>query len=208
MIPPQYANQQVGISGYRVLNLDLDGVCADYNGALKNYCVSQGLMSPDVATVTDNYDIFENPGWPFSTREEYKAIHMAAESEGLYATMPAIPGVSHALHILASHDVHIRIVTHRLFVHGQHERVVQDTATWLEKNDIPYMSLCFTGLKDSIQATVHIDDSPANITTLREAGQKVVVFDQAYNRTFTGPRIKDWGDESVEYLLKLFDGVQ
>lgn len=31
-IPEQYESQRVGVQGYRVLNLDLDGVCADYKG--------------------------------------------------------------------------------------------------------------------------------------------------------------------------------
>ena len=67
------------------------------------------------------------------------------------------------------------------------------------------MSLCFAGLKDSIQATVHIDDSPANIAVLREVGQHVVVFDQPYNRKLGGPRIADWSDASVDQLLDWFE---
>ena len=67
------------------------------------------------------------------------------------------------------------------------------------------MSLCFTGLKDSMQASIHIDDSPANIETLREAGQHVVVFDQPYNSTYAGPRIDSWSDTNVETLLTLFE---
>ena len=38
MIPREYEGQRVGVNGYRVLNLDLDGVCADYAGAMtKNF---------------------------------------------------------------------------------------------------------------------------------------------------------------------------
>ena len=55
------------------------------------------------------------------------------------------------------------------------------------------------------QATIHIDDSPANIETLREAGQHVVVFDQPYNSTYAGPRIDSWSDTNVETLLTLFE---
>ena len=70
------------------------------------------------------------------------------------------------------------------------------------------MSLCFAGLKDSIAATVHIDDSSANIDVLRAAGQQVVVFEQDYNRDCTGPRIRDWSDKSVDYMLELFENAQ
>ena len=74
-----------------------------------------------------------------------------------------------------------------------------------DSNNIPYMSLCFAGLKDSIQATVHIDDSPANIAVLREVGQHVVVFDQPYNRELGGPRMADWSGASVDQLLDWFE---
>ena len=56
-----------------------------------------------------------------------------------------------------------------------------------------------------MQATIHIDDSPANIETLREAGQHVVVFDQPYNSAYDGPRINSWSDVNVNKLLALFE---
>lgn len=42
-IPEQYESQRVGVQGYRVLNLDLDGVCADYKGAIRDYLQRQGI---------------------------------------------------------------------------------------------------------------------------------------------------------------------
>ncbi|KFI93337.1 5 nucleotidase deoxy cytosolic type C [Bifidobacterium saguini DSM 23967] len=205
MIPEQYRNQQVGVTGYRVLNLDLDGVCADYSGALRDYLVDHGVMNPDAHPEENNYALYENAGWPFRTREEYLAAHKAAEQEHLYATMRPIEGAPEALRFLAENHVYIRIVTHRLFVSGQHQMAVSDTAQWLDTWGIPYMSLCFTGLKDSMQATVHIDDSPSNITALRKVGQHVVVFDQPYNQNFVGPRIHDWSRSATQQLLDWFE---
>ena len=75
----------------------------------------------------------------------------------------------------------------------------------MDDNGIPYMSLCFAGLKDSIQATVHIDDSPSNVNVLRKVGQHVVVFDQPYNRGLSGPRMTDWSDGNVDRLLEWFE---
>ena len=43
-IPEQYESQRVGVQGYRVLNLDLDGVCADYKGAIRDYLQRQGAL--------------------------------------------------------------------------------------------------------------------------------------------------------------------
>lgn len=204
-IPEQYERQRVGVQGYRVLNLDLDGVCADYKGAIRDYLQRQGIDVPERALQTAHYNLTREDGWPFETLDDYIETHKAAEREHLYATMKPLPGVAQALQRLANEHVYIRIVTHRLFVSGQHQMVVSDTAQWLDSNRIPYMSLCFTGLKDSMQATIHIDDSPANIETLREAGQHVVVFDQPYNSTYAGPRIDSWSDTNVETLLTLFE---
>lgn len=205
MIPERYESQRVGLNGYRVLNLDLDGVCADYMGGLRDYLVRHARMDPSIQPSNESYALYENEGWPFSSPAEYIAVHKAAEAEHLYAVMRPLPGVSEAMKTLAAAHVYIRVVTHRLFVSGQHRMVVADTAQWLDDNDIPYMSLCFTGLKDSVQATVHIDDSPANIESLRAVGQHVVIFDQPYNRHLPGPRIGVWNDETVPLLLSWFD---
>ena len=205
MIPDEYKDQKVGVNGYRVLDLDLDGVCADYSGALRDWLVAHGRMDPDVVLSRDKYNLTADEGWPFTGRDDYLAAHRAAEADHLYATMRPIPGVARALDRLAGEHVYIRIVTHRLFVSGQHRIVVSDTARWLDEQRIPYMSLCFAGLKDSIQATVHIDDSPANVRVLREAGQHVVVFDQPYNRALGGPRMTGWDDANVDRLLEWFD---
>lgn len=205
MIPERYESQRVGLNGYRVLNLDLDGVCADYMGGLRDYLVRHDRMDPSIQPSNESYALYENEGWPFSSPAEYIAVHKAAEAEHLYAAMRPLPGVSEAMKTLAAAHVYIRVVTHRLFVSGQHRMVVADTAQWLDDNDIPYMSLCFTGLKDSVQATVHIDDSPSNIESLRAVGQHVVIFDQPYNRHLPGPRIGVWNDETVPLLLSWFD---
>lgn len=51
-IPEQYESQRVGVQGYRVLNLDLDGVCADYKGAIRDYLQRQGIDVPERALQT------------------------------------------------------------------------------------------------------------------------------------------------------------
>ena len=142
MIPERYESQRVGLNGYRVLNLDLDGVCADYMGGLRDYLVRHDRMDPSIQPSNESYALYENEGWPFSSPAEYIAVHKAAEAEHLYATMRPLPGISEAMKTLAAAHVYIRVVTHRLFVSGQHRMVVADTAQWLDDNDIPYMSLC------------------------------------------------------------------
>ncbi|WP_297006583.1 5' nucleotidase, NT5C type [uncultured Corynebacterium sp.] len=189
-------NEQNGvlrpINGRAVLGLDVDGVIADYAGGLRPYAASDfgviadGLPEPDIYSIVD--------AWPFSDYAHYRRVHRAAVEAGLYRSLPLIPGAAEAIRELSTAGVHVRIVTHRLFIGGQHARVVSDTVAWLEKHRIPYMSLCFTGLKDSVGAHVYVEDSPANIAALREEGWPVFVADQKYNREVDGPRITDWSE--------------
>ena len=140
-IPEQYESQRVGVQGYRVLNLDLDGVCADYKGAIRDYLQRQGIDVPERALQTAHYNLTREDGWPFETLDDYIETHKAAEREHLYATMKPLPGVAQALQRLANEHVYIRIVTHRLFVSGQHQMVVSDTAQWLDSNRSPSMTI-------------------------------------------------------------------
>lgn len=188
-----------------ILDLDLDGVCADYTEAMRQHVIGKGLRPADWHPSVESYALDEHTGWPFKDYRDYRAAHMEAEANHLYATMPVIPGAPEALQRLSDEGVYIRVVTHRLFVSGQHRIVVSDTARWLDDNRIPYMSLCFTGLKDTMHATLHLDDSPANVEALRAADEHVAVFNQPYNRNLPEPRIRDWSKESVDMLLGLLD---
>ena len=61
-IPEQYESQRVGVQGYRVLNLDLDGVCADYKGAIRDYLQRQGVDVPERALQTAHYNLMREDG--------------------------------------------------------------------------------------------------------------------------------------------------
>ena len=190
---------------HKILDIDLDGVCADYTEAMRQYIISKGLKPADWHPIVNSYALDEKTGWPVKNSGEDRAAHMEAEKNHLYATMPVIPGAPEALRRLSDEGVYIRIVTHRLFVSGQHRIVVSDTARWLDDNNIPYMSLCFTGLKDTMHADLHIDDSPANITALWTAKETTIIFDQPYNHDMPGQHIHAWDNEGVETVLAMLD---
>ena len=71
-IPEQYESQRVGVQGYRVLNLDLDGVCADYKGAIRDYLQRQGIDVPERALQTAHYNLTREDGWPTITSKRTK----------------------------------------------------------------------------------------------------------------------------------------
>ena len=190
-----------------ILDVDLDGVCANYSAGLKQYLIDTHQLNPHAHVETNQYTFTKQDGWPFDNADDYLNAHTNAERHHLYRHLPMIEHANTGLKRLAENGVHIRIVTHRLFVSHMHRLVVSDTAHWLDAHDIPYMSLCFTSLKDTLHATAHIDDAPHNIETLIKQREHVVVFDQPYNRDIKDdinkvPRMHDWSDASVDELIE------
>lgn len=189
-------------TGRAIVGIDLDGVCADYTSGFRRYAAR--ILNRPERTFPEplTYNLV-NAGWGFDSASEYLATHRAAVDEGLYQHLPVINGAAEALREISDAGAHIRIVTHRLIMGGRHARVVSDTATWLDEYKIPYMSLCFTGLKDSVGAHVYVEDAPKNIETLRAIGLETFVFDQPYNQEVSGPRIFGWdtgGAQIINYL--------
>lgn len=172
------------------LGLDLDGVCADYTGEFRRF-VSRFTGQPETALPDPTSWSLADSGWGI-TDDDYLTLHERAVDQGMFRSMPAMPGVSQALWKLSDDDIHIRVVTHRLIRNKQHHTVAADTATWLDSHNIPYRDLCFLGAKSEVNADVFIDDAPHNIVALREAGRDVIIFDHAYNRHLDGVRAHTW----------------
>ncbi|STC69789.1 5' nucleotidase, NT5C type [Corynebacterium pilosum] len=193
---------QKKINGRAIVGVDLDGVVADYTAAIRPYVAQHKGVSPDDLPDPTTYNLVK-AGWGIENGAEYLQIHRAAVKDGLYVNMPAIDGAAEAMRKLSDAGAHIRVVTHRLIMGGSHRRVVTDTAEWLDAHDIPYMSLCFTGLKDSVAAHVYLEDSPTNIEALRKEGYTTIVYDQLYNREVPGPRISKWPDGAEAVLDEL-----
>jgi 5'(3')-deoxyribonucleotidase len=175
-----------------VLGVDLDGVCADYEGAFRRSFARQHGRDPATLPPQTLMDAYSEWGITF---EEFEQAHRTAVLEDrMFRDMDPLPGVSEALWELSDAGVWIRIITHRLIFNWAHEVSAADTAVWLDANKIPYRDLCFMGDKPNVGADLYVDDSPNNIVALREADRAAIVFDQPYNRHLPGPRAADWGE--------------
>lgn len=184
-----------------VLGLDLDGVCADYTVAFKAHVAQTfGIDIDDMEDVHD-WD-FVKLNWGISSRAHFESLHAQAVEEGMFLNMPTLAGVSKALWTLSDAGIHIRVITHRLFIKGTHQRVASDTVGWLQKNNIPYRDICFIADKVKVGADAYLDDSPGNIEKLRGGGGNAIVFDQPYNRHVDGLRVHNW-DEATRLILDL-----
>ena len=175
-----------------VLGVDLDGVCADYEGAFRTSVARQRGLDPATLPPQTILDAYSQWGLSF---EEFEEAHRRAVVEDhMFRRMEPLPGVSEALWRLSDAGVWIRIITHRLIFNWAHEASAADTAAWLDAHQIPYRDLCFIGDKPNVGADLYVDDSPTNILSLRGAGRIAIVFDQPYNRHLPGPRAGTWDD--------------
>jgi len=171
-----------------VFGVDLDGVCADYMTGFAKF-VSKELK-------VEESSLPEITEWGYHQwgldDEEFTKLHFKAVKQHLHRDLPIVEGCAEALWRLSDAGVWIRLITHRLYTNWSHQAVVSDTVHWLDTHKIPYRDLCFLGNKPQVEANLYIDDAPHNILGLRNAGNKVIVFDQPYNQHLDQPRAKSW----------------
>lgn len=184
-----------------VLGVDLDGVCADYVGAFREYvAMRKNVPVTDIGPAT-NWE-FHLAGWPIAGRDEYMELHRDFVRDGGFTLERPIEGARDALWELSDAGVYIRIVTHRLINSGSYEHAVIETARWLQTHDIPFRGLCFERHKADTGCDMYVDDSPGNIAELQREGKHTVVFDAPYNQPpeTLGLRAYSWANV-VDHVL-------
>jgi 5'(3')-deoxyribonucleotidase len=175
-----------------VLGVDLDGVCADFYGRMREIAAEWFEQPLDQLTSDVTYGV---PEWGIRGTEQYQSLHRFAVTErNLFGTVAMIPGARRVLRRLSNENYHIRIITHRLFIQYFHAIAVQQTIEWLDHNGIPYFDLCFMKEKDQVGAHIYIEDSPNNIESLRQRGLYTICFANSTNRNIGPPRAQNWDE--------------
>ena len=172
-----------------ILGVDLDGVCADFYGRMRE--IAAEWLECDVRTLTSEvtYGLAE---WGLD-EAKYMSLHRWAVSErALFETSPMIPGARKYLRQLSDEGARIRIITHRLFVEYFHTAAVSQTIEWLDYNGIPYWDLCFMKAKEQVGADIYVEDSPGNIDKLRAKKCYTICFANSTNKHISGPRAESW----------------
>jgi 5'(3')-deoxyribonucleotidase len=172
-----------------VLAVDLDGVCADHAEGFRRVVATERGIPPDALPPQETWNFHE---WGLTDGDFDRLHRQAVLVHRMFRDMPVIEGASEALWRLSDAGVWIRIVTHRLYANWGHAIAVADTVEWLDAAGIPYRDLCFLGRKPAVEADLYVEDAPHNVAELREAGNRVVVFDQPYNQALDGPRARSW----------------
>ncbi|MDR3248771.1 MAG: 5'-nucleotidase [Treponema sp.] len=180
-----------------IIGVDLDGVVGDFYGAMRK--IAAEWLDKSVESLTKNVS-FGLDEWGIADYGGYDRLHrFAVTQRNLFLDMPPIVDAPAVLRKLSGRGIRIRIITHRLFLKYSHRTSITQTVEWLDKYDIPYWDICFVADKGAVGAHVYIDDSPDNITGLREQGCRTIVFTNSTNRDLPGPRADNWQD--VEQLI-------
>jgi 5'(3')-deoxyribonucleotidase len=173
-----------------VLGVDLDGVCADFYRGLRPIAAEWLDRREDDLAEDVTYGL---PEWGLEPYGGYEALHrFAVTQRGLFKNLVPIAGAAAALRRLSTEEVHIRIITHRLFINFFHSEAVSQTTEWLDHHGFPYRDLCFMKDKVAVGANAYIEDAPTNVEMLRQAGHPTLVFTNSTNRQLPGPRADDW----------------
>lgn len=184
-----------------IFAVDLDGVVVDYYKAIRP--IAAEWLNKPVQELTPNFSFgFKEWGLPPKGELGYNYLHRwAVRQKDIFLTAEPIPGAAYTLRRLSAKSIHIRIVTHRLYVGGLHEKVVAQTVQWLERHHIPYSDLCFLKNKVSLDADLYIDDSPSNIRAYANAGKDFLIYENSTNLQEKGPRAKSW-DEVYDFVIE------
>ncbi len=175
-----------------ILGVDLDGVCADFYGYMREIAAEWLECNADDLPKEVSYGLAE---WGIDSEEQYESLHrFAVTQRSLFEKSPMIKGARKYLHLLSDEGVRIRIITHRLYISYFHRIAVNQTIQWLDHHGIPYWDLCFMKEKHQVGADVYIEDSPKNIQMLRKAGYETICFANSTNIKIDPPRLKTWED--------------
>jgi hypothetical protein len=127
-----------------IFGVDLDGVVMDFYGALKP--IAAEYMGKNVADLTDDYR-YGLKEWGLLDKKggydlSYPALHrFAVNQHEIFRNAAPIPNAPFHLRRLSRLGVHIRIITHRLFVGGLHQKAVLKQRLG-SKNTISLIKIC------------------------------------------------------------------
>ena len=183
--------------GTVVIGVDLDGVCADFYGRMREIAAEWLEVNVNSLTTSPTYGLKE---WGLGEGQYEKLHRFAVTQRQLFESCPVIDGARRVLRKLSDEEYRIRIITHRLFIPFFHEIAVRQTIVWLEKHAIPYWDLCFMKEKDQVGADVYIDDAPSNIQALRKQHCFAICFANSTNFGVSEPRAQNW--DQVYRLIK------
>ncbi len=171
-----------------LLLIDQDNVLADFTRVLYTEMCARGhrdrACPPNKQTT---YPLEDH--YPPDLLGELKAIYTA---QGFFRSLPPIEGAIQAVREMVAEGIDVRICTYPI---QAYRNCVGEKYEWVER----HLGAAFTTRmiltrdKTIVTADALIDDNP-DITGSRTPSWRHIVFDQRYNRSVAGPRLKSWAN--------------
>lgn len=174
------------------IGMDMDGVLYPYTTQLARWGEHRlGLEPGSLNDEAKEWYFYRDWGW---SDDEFLAHHRAGVLAGvLFTEGHPLPGSVSGLRRLyrAGHTIHY--VTDRAFPGFPEPEAAEVTWHWLRRSGFPVgrgTLLTVTKDKASVDADVFLDDGPAYIRRIIEAGKRAIVWDAPYNRTLEVPAVR------------------
>lgn len=153
------------------VGIDLDGVCYDFAGSVREYL---NHPHPD----PERWEFYED--WGLSLDDFLTVCHDGVDAGIIFTHGDPYPNVLDAFKIIkgAGHSIHI--VTDRAF--GQNGASPAATAAWLARHGLDYDSLTFSADKTVVKLDVMVDDKPSNYAALQAAGVDAYLLTRPWNQ--------------------------
>lgn len=160
------------------VGIDLDGVCYDFAGSLREFLVSAGVRFKHQCPNPTRWEFYED--WGFTLKEFLTWCHRGVEAGTVFTHGDPFLGVREAFERIkaAGHSIHI--VTDRSF--GKHGASEAATRRWLDSHGLPFDSLTFTPDKTVVRLDTMVDDKLANYEALTEAGVRTWLLTRPWNQ--------------------------
>lgn len=140
-----------------IILVDLDNVVYDWCKTMAQWLDLNGVIDQDEAMASySQWAVWED--WNIPKGEFVRWWRLGIEKGWIYGLGPEIPGARDALWKLSDAEWHIHIATSRLTKFGLHDKVVENTASWLREHNIPYRDLSFVSDKKRLLADAIVDD--------------------------------------------------
>ncbi len=148
----------------KTIIVDLDHVTYDFILDMAFWLSDNGVLASPLGEAYryEHWEVWED--WGMTEGEFMRWWRLGIEAGHIYAHGRTIPGARHALWQLSDAGWDIHIATQRLNKFGLHDRVVENTVSWLYNNNIPYRQLSFVSDKTNIWANAIVDDVENNMS--------------------------------------------
>lgn len=159
------------------IGIDLDGVCYDFSGSLREYLVAHGIRFKHECPPPTRWEFYFD--WGMSTDEFLTHCHRGVEAGYVFTHGGPLDEAPQAIRRLMSAGHTIHIITHRSF--GKNGASESATRSWLDSHNFRFTSLTFAEDKTIVPTDWMIEDNLGNYDALDATACTPVLVDRAWN---------------------------